>query len=181
MPPRASPADYQTQGRVGQVTIGAEFTRHSVPTPEAAYSTEDYIVVEAALFGAPQAHLTISASDFSLRINGKKKLLASQPYALVASSLKDPSWSPPPAPEKSKTSFGSGGQGDSAPAVVHAPIGVTHAMDVNVKRAILPEGDRALPEAGLLFFEFRSKDKNIHSVELLYEGPAGKATLELRP
>lgn len=182
MPPRASPADYQAQGRAGSVTIGAEFTRHSVPTPEGVYSTEDYVVVETGLFGAPQAHLTISASDFSLRINGKKKLLASQPYELVTASLKDPSWVPPAPPEKSKTSFGSGGQDSgSPPPIVHVPIGVTHAMDQHVEKAVMPEGDRVLPEAGLLFFEYRGKDKNIHSVELSYDGPAGKTKLELEP
>jgi hypothetical protein len=183
MPPRASPADYQSQGHVGPVTIGAEFTRHSVPTPEGVYSTEDYVVVEMGVFGAPQARLTISAGDFSLRINGKKKLLASQPYALVAGSLKDPSWAPPAPAEKPKTSFGSAGQGDSSspPPVVHVPMSVTHAMDQHVEKAVLPEGERALPEAGLLFFEYRGQDKSIHSVELLYDGPAGKAKLELQP
>jgi hypothetical protein len=182
MPPRSSPADYQSQEHVGTVTIAAEFMRHSVPTPEGVYSTEDYVVVETALFGEPQARLNISASNFSLRINGKKKLFASQPYALVAASLKDPSWVPPAPPEKSKTSFGSGGQaGDSPPPVVHAPMSVTHTMDQHVEKAVMPEGDRVLPEAGLLFFEYRGKDKGIHSVELLYEGPAGKTSLELRP
>ncbi len=182
MPPRASPTDYQAQGQVGPVTIAAEFTRHSVPTPEGVYSTEDYVIVETALFGAPQSRLTISAGDFSLRINGKKKLLASQPYALVAGSLKDPSWAPPTPTEKPKTSFGSGGQdAGSPPPVVHVPIGVTHAMDQHVEKAVMPEGDRVLPEAGLLFFEFRGKDKSIHSVELFYDGPAGKTKLELRP
>lgn len=182
MPPRATPADYQAQGHVGPVTIAAEFMRHSVPTPQSVYSTEDYVVVETALFGAPQSRLTISDSDFSLRINGKKKLFASQPYELVAHSLKDPSWAPPKPAEKPKTSFGGGGDTDSGPPPpVHVPMSVTHAMDQNVEAAVMPEGDRALPVAGLLFFEYRGKDKGLRSVELVYDGPAGKAKIDLQP
>jgi hypothetical protein len=33
----------------------------------------------------------------------------------------------------------------------------------------------------LLFFQYRGKAENITSVELIYEGSAGKATLALRP
>jgi hypothetical protein len=182
LPPRATPNDYQAQATAGAVTIGAEFMRHSVPTPDGVYSTEDYVVVETGLFGAAQAHLTISDSNFSLRINGKKTLLASQPYELVARSLKDPSWAPPTPPEKPKTSFGGGGQTDSGPPPpVHVPMSVTHTMDQHVERSVMPEGERELPKAGLLFFEYRGKDKNIHSVDLIYDGPAGKAKLELHP
>ena len=47
--------------------------------------------------------------------------------------------------------------------------------------AALPEGDRALPQAGLLFFEYRGKTQGIRSIELIYDGPAGKATLKLQP
>jgi hypothetical protein len=49
------------------------------------------------------------------------------------------------------------------------------------QRSSLPEGDRALPEAGLMFFEYRGKTQNIRSLELFYDGPAGKATLKLQP
>jgi hypothetical protein len=46
---------------------------------------------------------------------------------------------------------------------------------------VLLEGDRALPQAGLLFFQYRGNAKSIHSVELTYTGLAGKATLALQP
>jgi hypothetical protein len=182
MPPRATPADYQGHAAAGSVTIAAEFMGHSVPTPDAVYSDELYVVVEAGLFGAPQARTTISDSDFSLRINGKKDLISAERYAVVASTLKDPSWSPP-KPEKSKsgTNFGGGGQTDTPPAIVHVPIGVTHAMQRNVVKSVMPEGDRELPQAGLLFFEYHGKRNKIHSVELIYNGPAGKAIVPLQP
>ncbi len=72
MPPRAAPSEYQAQAKAGDVTIGAEFMGHAVPTPEQTLSADDYVVVEAGLFGPPGARTTLARGDFSLRINGKK-------------------------------------------------------------------------------------------------------------
>ncbi len=110
-----------------------------------------------------------------------------QPFGYVIGSVKDPEWEPPEkAKSKSKSSIsgGAGGeQGESnepaAPAKV--PIGLRRAMAQRVQRAALAEGDRPLPQAGLLFFEYRGKAQGIRSVELIYSGPAGNATLALQP
>lgn len=72
LPPRTTPADYQYQVKVGTITIAAEFADHSVPTPQGPLSTEDFVVVETGIFGPPGARLTLSPTDFSMRINGKK-------------------------------------------------------------------------------------------------------------
>ena len=182
LPPRAAPTDYQSQGAAGSVTIGAEFAGHSVPTPEGPLNTEDFVVVEAALFGSSK--LTLSPGDFSLRINGAKKPTPAQPYGLVIESVKDPDWAPPKKDDKPKTSIGSsdrGGGGNEPPAPVKIPIEVQRAVAQRVKKASLQEGERALPQAGLLYFPYRGKAKSIHSVELIYSGPAGSATLQLNP
>ncbi|HXB71484.1 MAG TPA: hypothetical protein VNY05_24830 [Candidatus Acidoferrales bacterium] len=185
MPPRATPAEYQTQAQAGTVTIAAEFKGHSVPTMQGPLTSEDYVVVETALFGPPEARIKLSAEDFSLRINAKKAPLPSLPYGLVVGSVKDPEWEPPvPVEKKSKTGLNTGGkgdQGDSTPAPVKIPIEVQRAMAQRVQKASLPEGDRALPQAGLLFFQYRGNARSIHSVELIYTGPAGKVTLPLQP
>jgi hypothetical protein len=194
MPPRATPGEYQAQAQAGTVTIAAEFKGHSVPTMQGPLSTEDYVVVETALFAPPEARLKLSAEDFSLRINGKKAPLPSQPYGLVVGSVKDPEWEPPvPVEKKSKTGMSSGGGGggrggqggqddsNAPPAPVKIPIEVQRAMAQRVQKASLPEGDRGLPQAGLLFFQYRGKAQGIHSIELIYTGPAGKATLPLQP
>jgi hypothetical protein len=184
LPPRASADEYQAKAQAGAVTIGAEFVEHSVPTPDAIYSTEDYVVVETGLFGAADARLKLSPGDFSLRINDKKAPLPSQPYELVSRTLKDPEWAPPKDEDKlAGTSISSGKKdnGEPPPAPIHMPIERQLAMEQRVKNAGLLGGDRALPQAGLLFFEFRGKGKNIRSVELIYDGPAGKATLTLQP
>jgi len=184
MPPRAAAADYQAQGQAGALTVAAEFKGHSVPTPQGPLSTEDYVAIETGLLGPLGARLVLSSSDFSLRINGKKAPLPSQPYGLVAGSVKDPEWEPPvPAAPKSKTSVGGGGQGEAnaPPAPVQIPIAEKRAMAQRVQKASLPEGDRTLPQAGLIFFQYRGKIQSIHAMELIYAGPAGKATLTLQP
>src|SRR5260370_11565189 len=110
LPPRVAPTDYQAQGQAGTVTVAAEFVGHSVPTSQGTFSTEDYVVVETALFGPPGARTKLSFDDCCLRINDKKTL-PSQPYGLVFHSLKDPEWAPPVSAEsKSKTSIGTGGR-----------------------------------------------------------------------
>ena len=107
-----------------------------------------------------------------------------QPYGLVFESLKDPEWEPPQAAQsKSKTSVGSGGnaQGEPPPAPVKMPIELKRAMQQRVQKASLPEGERLLPEAGLIYFPYRGKTEGIRTVELIYTGAAGKAILALHP
>jgi len=186
MPPRGGPNDYQAHARVGAVTIGAEFMRHAVPTPQGEFSTEDYVVVETGLFGAAGQRARLSVEDFSLRINGKKAL-PSLPFGMVLSNLKDPNWLPPEPPKPKASSLSTGNEGagsnpgDPPPPPPKMPLPLVHAMQVKVEKAALPEGDRGLPEAGLLFFAYHGVSDKIKSVELIYSGPAGKATLTLQP
>jgi hypothetical protein len=187
IPPRATPAEYQAQAQAGTVTSAAEFTGHSIATPQGTLTTEDYVVVETGFFGAAGARTKLAIDDFSLRINGKKASLPGQPYGMVLGSLKDPEWEPPAETKsKSKTSMGGsggGGQGESnaPPEPVKMPFPVRRAMEQRVQKATLPEGDRAVPVAGLIFFQYRGKTQGIRSIELIYAGPAGKATLTLQP
>jgi hypothetical protein len=104
---------------------------------------------------------------------------------LVAKSIKDPEWAPPEAAGESKSkgglSSGGGGQqaGSPPPITPKPPIELLRGWQQRLKRAAIAEGDRALPQAGLIFFQYRGKLEKIKSVELLYEGPAGKASLTL--
>jgi hypothetical protein len=180
LPPRATPGDYRAYAQAGKVTIAADFAGHGIPTVDAVFSTEDYIVVEIGIFGPSDARVNLSYKDFSLRVNGKKGLLPAQPYESAFHSLKDPEWIPPDPGSKSKTSIGSGGgQSDPAAAPAKMPIGMQLAMERKVKMASLAEGERPLPEAGLVFFSFGGKIDSLHSIELIYNGAAGKVTLPL--
>jgi hypothetical protein len=185
MPLRATPSDYQAHAQAGSVTIAAEFKGHSIASSQIVLITEEYVVVEAALFGAADARITLSSADFSLRINGKKPL-TSVPYGLVVGSVKDPEWEPPVPPEsKSKSKVSGGGkekgEGNEPPVPVKVPIEVLRDWAQRVRKATLPEGDRPLPQAGLIYFQHRGKTQGIQSIELIYNGPPGKATLTLQP
>jgi hypothetical protein len=174
------------------MTIAAEFVGHFVPTLQGNLSTEDYVVVETGMFGPPEAHIKLFLGDFSLRINGKKTALPAQPYGMVIKSLKDPDWEPSAAAEsssKSKTNVITGGQGvgggggghdKDPPAPVRIPVEVQRAMEQRIQKASLPQGDRTVPVAGLIFFQY-GRAQGIRSIELIYNGSAGSVTLELRP
>jgi hypothetical protein len=187
MPPRVTPAEYQTHAQAGTVTVAAEFTGHAVGTPQGTLTNDDYVVVEVGFFGPAGARAKLAIDDFSLRINGKKTALPGQPYGVVLSSLKDPEWEPPVKLEKKSsmsTDGGGGGgqgQGQDPPPVPKMTFPERRAMEQKVQKATLPEGDRALPVAGLIFFQYGGRTKGIKSLELIYAGPAGKATLTLQP
>lgn len=184
IPPRATPSDYQAHKQVGNITIAAEFAGHFVTTPDKMLTTEDYVIVEVGMFGAPGTHLNLSLDQFSLRINQKKNATPSQSSVMVNSSLRDPDWQPPEQAQKSKTSLnsnvGSGGNLNDPPPPVHIPLDLQRAMAERALKASLEEGDRALPQAGLLYFRYTGKTKGIHTIELIYSGPAGQATIELQ-
>lgn len=184
LPPRATPTDYQFQAKAGAITIAAEFDDHSVPTPEGPLSNEDFVVVEAGIYGPPGTKLRLSPTDFSIRINGKKPEPAKS-VELVLKRLKDPTWEPPELANAEPKSKGGITDGNSKsditqptlPPIIHVPIELQRSWNKRAQKASLPEGERALPQAGLLYFEHSGKVK---SAELLYEGPAGKAKLALQ-
>ncbi|MFN0106896.1 MAG: hypothetical protein ACKV2U_32985 [Bryobacteraceae bacterium] len=184
LPVRAAAADYQSQAQAGNITIAADFVGHSVPTTQGPLSSEDYVAVEVAFLGAPETKVKLSFEDFSVRINGRKSPIPSQQFGLVMKSLSDPEWIPPVVEEsKSKggisTGGGGGGSDPKAPPP-KMPFPLRRAMEQRAQKAALPEGERALPVAGLLFFPYRGKDQSIQIVELMYSGPAGNATLTFR-
>jgi len=182
--PRATPGDYQAQGKVGDVAIGAEFVGHSVPLAQETLSTEDFVVVEVGLFGPPGAKLMLATSDFSLRVNDHKAPYPNQPYELVFKSLKSPEYEPPSKSETGKTSLNAGGgqtDANAPPPPIHIPIEVRRTWQAHVQDAAMLEGERLLPQAGLLYFQYRGKVQGIHSLELIYSGAAGSGTVTLHP
>jgi hypothetical protein len=64
---------------------------------------------------------------------------------------------------------------------VHMPFPLQRAMELHVQKAALPEGDRALPQGGLIFFSYHGQQKSIKQLELTYAGPAGKVFMALHP
>jgi len=181
LPARAAPSEYQVQAKAGDLTIAADFVAHAVPTMEGPLTSEDHVAVEVAFFGPPEAKTQLSWEHFSLRINGKKMPTPAVPIGMALKGLKDPEWIPPEPPEGSKSkgglSSGGGASGDPKPEPPKMPLPLRRAMEQRARRSAMAEGERALPQAGLIFFPYRGKDTSIEKLELLYEGPAGKVTL----
>ena len=190
LPPRVAPTEYQSIAKAGKVTIAADFAGHGVPTPDGTFANENYLVFEVGIYGEPGARLNLSYRDFSLRINGKKAPLASQSYEATFGSLKDPEWAPPTQAEPTSKSGintggggggrGGGGQSDAPPPPPKMPLPMVLAMEQKVKMASIPEGERPLPLAGLIYFQYGGKTSKLSSIELIYEGAAGKASLPLQ-
>ena len=99
---------------------------------------------------------------------------------LAAAEATGAATSPNDRPGLALIGCGGQGQNDSGglPPIVHIPIAVSRGWEQRVQKASLPEGERLLPAAGLIFFDHRGKS---NSLELIYNGPAGKATLTLQP
>jgi hypothetical protein len=190
IPARTSPGDYQAHGQAGKITIAAEYDQHAIPDPTVTLTTDDYVVVEVAFFGPPGTNLALDYQDFSLRLNGKKNPLPAKPYALTFKSLKSPEYEPPSEKmlDKGKTAVSTGGNGNDnpntnnigapkLPPIIHIPIEVSREWERKVHMASLPEGERPLPQGGLIFFEHNGKT---NSAELIYNGPAGRVTIPLQ-
>jgi hypothetical protein len=197
-PPKTRAADYPVHVEIGSVTLAAEYLVHSVPTPKGNLIASDYLVVEAAFFGPSFSRLRMSPDNFTLRINGKGDPLSTEPPGMVSQSIKYPgarshleaagsvgmgdgtiSVGPRPPPSQFP------GDGNERTAPVQGPSVKTAedeaAIQYRVQNATLPEGEVSLPRSGLLYFYFRGKIKNIHALELFYEGAMGKTALKLLP
>ncbi len=201
-PPRAALSDYSAHATLDKgFSIGADYLVRSLPTPAGTLVADDYLVVEAMFFGPVQSLIKMSAGHFMLRINGQKVPLLPDSHGMVAGSIKYPDWTEKP------TVIGTVGNGNgdvifgAPPAVARFPgdpsvrppiqnpapdpnpTGLEKepvmSIDERVERSAMPETTRVAPAGGLLFFPYRGKTKSIKSVELIYEGPAGKATLKL--
>jgi len=61
------------------------------------------------------------------------------------------------------------------------PFDVQRKLELRVKKISMPEGERPLPQAGLIYFKYRGKEKGIRSLELIYEGAAGSVTIPMHP
>lgn len=185
--PKSKPEDYPVQAQakiLGQpVAVGAEFMVHSFSKAEEAYVTPEFIVVEVALYPAKGAKLTVSPSQFTLRINGKKQALMPQSPGLVASSFDHPAWQNRP---RFEMGGGMGGIGMGTPQQQpqpsnipgrdpsqQDPYGKENPTRVNPRelavQTALPMGEFQKPVSGFLYFSYKGKGSSIKSLELLYE------------
>lgn len=205
-PPKASPAEYPVKAELPGLVIAADYTVRTVFGRDDSALTPDYLTVDVALYPPKGKTISVAASQFRLRVNGKKQPLYSQTPGMVAASLRYPDW------EQRPTVLVGAGAGDAQvilgrpqpterfpgdprpqqgrlPPPPKAPTDQDRSgierpparspADIVTEEA-LPEGDYTFPRHGHLYFPFKGKTASLKSVELLYEGPAGKAALVLR-
>ena len=202
--PNEEPGDYPAHFALDNgITLAAEYMVHSIPTPTGSLVADDYLVIDVAFFGPPKTKLDLNAGQFALRINNQKVAFRPDPPGGVATSIKYADMSQRPG----LTGSGGAGVGDSGavwgpttnprfPGDPSAgrplpnpvpdqtdpnvpPQEAETPIEVRVQRTALEEGARVLPRSGLIFFPHRGRTKSIKSLELIYEGPAGKVTLKL--
>jgi len=199
-----SVAEYPIHLALGERTLAAEYMARSIPVPGGSLFTDEYLVVDVAFFGAKYDSLALSASNFTMRMNGKKTPILAQSPGVVAGSLKYGDWSRP----RLEAGAGLGNAGvvlgrpapverfPGDPTVRHPTIPQVPAanpsapgveteqavpVEQQIERAAFQEGERKLPASGLLFFPYRGKPGSVKKLELEYEGPAGRGVVTLLP
>jgi hypothetical protein len=192
--------DYPIHAIAGKVAIGADYLIHSIPAGDQTFLAKDFLVVEVAVFPAPDQLVTIDGNTFTLRLNGAKLPLASIPPGFVAASLKYPDW------EQHPTTQVSGGVGNAGvtigqPTVARFPgdPNASHPLPRGpsaeerngvertepesagevIARTALLDGHINHPVSGFLYFPYKGKIKSLKSIELIYQSKDGSVTLKL--
>jgi hypothetical protein len=195
---KTKPADYPVHIQLDRVTLAAEYLVRSLPTERGTLSTNDFLVVEVAFFGPAMSRLKISPDQFTLKMNGRGSDMPSQLPSLVAESIKFPDNSGRPSltgtagvgvgdgtvtvgPRPPQSRFPGDGNDRTTQPVTLKQTEEEGTVEYRVQNASLPEGEKTLPRSGLIYFYYRGKTKNIHSLELFYDGPMGKASLKILP
>jgi hypothetical protein len=196
--PKSKATDYPVHVQLDSVTLAAEYLIHSLPTPQGNLIASDYLIVEVAFYGPSFSRLKMSPDNFTLRINGKATLTTEAP-GMVSGSIKNPSSRPhlegggsigmgdgtisvgPRPPPSQFPGDGNDRTPAGQPTTTVKSVEEDTNIDHRVQNVSLPEGEHSLPRSGLLYFYYRGKIKSIRSLELLYAGAMGKASLKLLP
>lgn len=187
--------------------MGAEFLARSVLSAEGNVLLREYVAVEVGFLVPKGERVLLTTGQFLLRINGKKQMLMSQTPGMVAASIKYEDWERRPGLIAS-AGMGDTGvilgrprpterfPGDRRPAQERLPAPpkaptpedrsgkepeVRATPDEVVVKQALPEGEAYGFVRGTVYFPFKGKIASIQKLELLYDGPAGKAVLQLLP
>jgi hypothetical protein len=197
--PKASASEYPVHSQTPECAIGSEFWIHSFSGQGQTYVTEDYLVIEVAIFPSSGKEILLSSSQFTIRINGKDTRFP-QTAGAVGASMKYSDWTTKPgltaeagpvilgrpqtAPRFPGDTRPPHETGPGRPQVSTDPATspekqVLSAPELAVVTA-LPEGRVTKPLSGFLYFAHRGKIKSIRTLDLVYQGPSGPVSLKLR-
>lgn len=197
---RDDPAKYSAHAKIGVVGIGADLWGHFIPLDTESLRTDEYLVVEVALFTSAGAKVAIDPAQFVLKINGQR-LLPSSP-GLVTLGIVDPDMRQRGPHLETDAQIGTGEistgrdptqpkfPGDSNPADIPLPRRAPSSDEGLQKEPIdpvkavnataLPEGSHPTPISGYLFYAWTGKLKRVKHAVIEYTSPMGAATLTLR-
>lgn len=184
-----------------------EYNVRSIGAGNTSFITDEYLVVEAAVFPAAGQSVNINTQKLTLRLNGRKEVLLTQTPAMVAASLKYPDW----GWQRGAVAHAGVGDrgiilgrpqqverfpGDNRPAQGRLPGPVPRTpsdpvpsqeqeppIDLSefLQKTALPEGSMTRPVSGYVYFPYKGKLEKIKTVELLIEaGGAEPVVVRLR-
>jgi hypothetical protein len=198
--PRSLPSEYPVHAVLGRATVAAEYGSRAISQPDDSYHVGNYLVVEVALFPEKGPAMPVTAGEFRLRLNQATRELTAQSPGLVAGAIRNPGW------ERYRGVQAGGGAGSGGvviggpprverfpgdpearrPTQPRAPDqtaekpGATRTAAEAVEKYALRDGPVVSPRSGLLYFYWEGKVKSLKSIQLVYDGIAGKAVLKLR-
>lgn len=197
--PRPRAADYPHNADLGRASIGAEYHGRAYESASGRFFAQDFLIVEVALFPGPTS-MELSPSHFRLRLNGKGPELLPVTPGTVALAIRNPDQY-----EQRPRVVAGGGVGggqvifgrprpverfpSDPEARIPGPAGTRQAGPDEEAAAAAEAAERfALLRleapgggaAGLVYFHWRGKHSKLKKIELIYDGPAGRAALRLR-
>ena len=200
---RAKISDYPRMMKLDKADVGAEFHAHTLPVGDVDGKSPlfagDYLVIEIAIYPAPFVRMQVNPAHFTLRLNGKK-VVEPQSAGMVVRSMKSSRTITP------VLSIGSGpgevtvggpqqqprfpgdptgsGQPRRSPVPEEEHPGVEKVPEPKIEELVPARELRNeivdKPVAGYLFFPYEGKLKALKSIELIYDGPAGKGKVGLQ-
>jgi hypothetical protein len=195
---KAKPSEYEVQQPIPSGTVAADFLVRTFFGQKQSFVTDDYLVVEVAIF--PAKEMTVSASHFSLRFNNKKSAVFAQFPGMVAASIKYPDWA---GQQGGSASGGAGGGGIGGPpapverfpgdrrdprsrtprpptASTDAAPGVERPNESPVQlisERALVEGPTKHPVSGYLYFPYKGNVGKLKTIDLVYQTPGTEPVL----
>lgn len=197
--PRPRAEDYPHHAALPAAALGVEYHGRAFESQAGGFFTQDYLVVEAALFPAA-GPLEFSPSHFRLRLNGRGPELLPVTPGTVALAIRNPDQ------YEHRPQVVAGGGVGSGQVIFGRPRPIERFPGDPEARIPTPTGSRqASPgedlaaaaeaaqrfglskveaprggAAGLVYFYWRGKHSKLKKIELIYDGPAGRAVLKLR-
>ena len=189
---RPKPSDYPVMAKGEGYTLAGEYMVRSFGQHNEMFTTDDYLVVEIAVFADKGRSLTVKLDQFRLKVNGKEGLHPQIPQ-IVAGSLRYPDWDirrgpqaevgvgpvilgrRQPEPRFPGDPGGARRYPGPAPRPEHEGAGAkeTKPADVAVVEYSLPEGLVNTGMSGYIYFAYRGKPSKIKKLELVHQVEGG--------